>query len=55
MEVALTSRKKCVNLAVVFRPPPSRKNGLKVADLLKDFGEFIDLLKGPKGQPCYLR
>ena len=38
MNVVLTSKSKCVNITVLYRPPPSRKNGFTAANFCSSLG-----------------
>lgn len=41
LEVAVTSATTCVKLSIVYRPPPSTRNGLTPADFRSEFADYM--------------
>jgi exonuclease III len=41
LEVKLTVNSTCLRIAVIYRPPPSQKNGLTKAMFFDEFGDFM--------------
>jgi exonuclease III len=50
LEVTLTNASSCIRVVVIYRPPPSKKNGFTKVQFLEGFSDLLDSLNSTTGK-----
>ena len=50
MRLSIQASSVCIHLIVIYRVPPSQKNGLSSTDFMEQFSDFLDTLATLKGK-----